>query len=208
MIHDHLHSLAKDGPQTFLLIGANDGVTDDHLYPFVTRYGWRGVAVEPVPQYFQELQKHYQGWPVTCLNVAVHASAQSLDFWFLEDSPTDPLPSYAKGVGSFARSQVESLKNEIPRLNERLRCLKVPCLQLEQVLNDAGLEGRVGVVLIDTEGYDAEVVKQMDFAKWKPHTVIFEHKLLSKEVLDGALTYLRENGYRCDLDTTDVLAWR
>jgi FkbM family methyltransferase len=207
LIHDHLSRLSRKGPQTFLLIGANDGVTDDHLYPFVIRHGWKGTAVEPVPQYFHELQKHYNGWPVTCLNAAVHATAESLDFWFLEDTPEDPLPPYAKGVGSFERSQVESLIGEIPRLNERLRCMKVPCSPLGRMLGGADPK-KVDVIIIDTEGYDAEVVRQIDFTAWNPNTVIFEHKLLPKAELAATLDLLRENGYNCDVGASDVLAWR
>ena len=33
----------------FLEIGANDGVANDPIYPFVSRFGWTGIMVEPLP---------------------------------------------------------------------------------------------------------------------------------------------------------------
>lgn len=208
MIHDHLAMLHRQhGARSFLLIGANDGVTDDHLAPFIRSRGWSGVAVEPVPQYFREYQTHYQNYPVQCFNVAIHDSATSLAFYYLEDLPDHPLPAYAKGIGSFNRHQVEGVAAEIPGSDRHFRTMDVQCLTFEDLMRKAALP-RVDVVVIDTEGYDANIVRQMDLGRWTPQAVIFEHKLLPKGDLEAALHHLENAGYQYRQDRTDVLAWR
>jgi hypothetical protein len=44
----------------FVQIGANNGLTDDSLRQFVTKYHWHGVLAEPPPQVFQQLLKNYE----------------------------------------------------------------------------------------------------------------------------------------------------
>ena len=42
---------ACDSPGFYFLdIGANDGVTNDPIFPFIEERGWRGLAVEPDPE--------------------------------------------------------------------------------------------------------------------------------------------------------------
>lgn len=208
MIHDHLTALhRRHGPRSFLLIGANDGVTDDHLAPFIRKHGWRGVAVEPVPQYFKQYCANYHGYPVRCLNVAIHETADSLDFNYLEDLPDQPLPAYAKGVGSFNRSQVEWMATEVPNGGDHIRTMDVACLSLDKLMKETGMAG-ADVIIIDTEGYDAQVVAQIDLKAWNPQVVVFEHKLLSPEALQSALELLEKAGFQHRQDAADVLAWR
>src|SRR5258708_30314549 len=44
----------------FVQIGVNNGLTDDPLRQFVTKYHWRGVLMEPQPHVFQRLLKNYE----------------------------------------------------------------------------------------------------------------------------------------------------
>jgi FkbM family methyltransferase len=56
-----LTQVSADRPDFFFAqIGANDGLTDDPIRQFVTKYHWRGVLVEPQPQVFQHLLKNYE----------------------------------------------------------------------------------------------------------------------------------------------------
>lgn len=205
LIRDHLKSLPKN--QTFLLVGANDGVTNDHVSPFVHHRGWRGAAVEPVLQYFQQLQAHYDGQPVTCLNVAVHDTATSLPFYWLEDSAGAQIPAFAKGVGSFSRANVELVIAEHPEFASSIRERQVPCMSLATIVKTAALPV-VDVLVVDTEGYDAQVILQADFNAWKTHTVIFEHKLLPADEMKQATDFLEQCGFRCESDSFDTLATR
>jgi hypothetical protein len=35
---------------TFIQVGAFDGITTDPLHKYITRYGWRGILMEPQPR--------------------------------------------------------------------------------------------------------------------------------------------------------------
>jgi FkbM family methyltransferase len=56
-----LTKLSAERPDFFFVqIGANNGLTDDPLRQFVTKYHWHGVLVEPQPQVFQQRLKNYE----------------------------------------------------------------------------------------------------------------------------------------------------
>jgi FkbM family methyltransferase len=206
MIHDSLLEFAKShASPTFCVIGANDGVTNDPVYPLAKRFRWRGLLVEPVPTYFRELQRAYKGLPVILEQVAVHRTERTMTLHYL-DHGMMKLPAWARGVGSFDRSKIESL-NEIPGREQALTQIEVPCSRLEELLQRSGLE-RVDVMVIDTEGYDAEVLRQVQFDAWQVKIVIFEHKLLSNADLTGCTTLLQQNGFRLENDSYDTLALR
>jgi len=207
MIYDRLREfgISRGQDVTFCVVGANDGVTNDHLYPFARRFRWKGILVEPVPPYFAELKKAYEGLPVILENVAIHRSETKMTIHFLDAAKAN-LPAWAKGVGSFDKSKLETL-SELPQRGDALTQIEVECLPLEAVVERSGL-GRVDVFMIDVEGYDAEIVRQIDFDAWKVRVVIFEHKLLSKEDMADCLALLDAHGFHRVQDRYDVIATR
>lgn len=44
---------------TFIQVGANDGISFDNLYEFVTSHKSRGLVIEPLPHYFNRLRLNY-----------------------------------------------------------------------------------------------------------------------------------------------------
>ena len=77
---------------------------------------------------------------------------------------------------------------------------------VEQLLNsalDAGLN------VIDTEGHDLEVLRQVDFARIKPLLLMFEHQHLSRSDKAAAYGLLQANRYACrETREGDAIAWR
>jgi len=206
MIHDHLTKLSHEiSDPTFCIVGANDGITNDHVYPFARKGRWRGVAIEPVPGCFGELETAYRGLPVKLFNVAIHESDAFATLHFLDPAKAS-LPPWAKGVGSFDPGRL-GIVEELPGAAGAIAEMRVPCRRLEEVIAEAGYP-RIDLLVIDTEGYDAAVVRQIRFDDWKVRTVIFEHKLLSEQDLDSCLALLRENGFTLENDAFDVLATR
>ena len=52
------------------------------------------------------------------------------------------------------------------------------------------------LLAIDVEGYDVEVVKQIDSMNCKPRFIYYEHKHLSWEEHRASLEFLSQRGYR------------
>ena len=207
MIHDHLLRIDKRlGAQTFLLIGANDGVIDDHLCGFIRRRKWTGAAVEPLLQYFHELEKQFRSSGVSCINIAIHSTETSMKFWYLADDPKHPLPPYSKGVGSFNPQHVAAIASEVGN-NPDIKSINVPCMTVSDVLQRSGMDN-VNVIIIDAEGYDAEIVNSLNLTPKTLHTIVFEHKHLPPKDLDAVVTLLNGEGVLIECDKFDVLAIR
>ena len=86
-------------------------------------------------------------------------------------------------IGSFSRSRCSLTKDLVPGelildIERRTGALKVPCLSFESLCRRHGV-GAIDLIHIDTEGYDYEVIKLIDFSAHRPALLLYEHKHLS-----------------------------
>jgi FkbM family methyltransferase len=166
-------------PVFFINIGANDGLAGDPLREFIVTRGWRGILVEPVDYVFQRLKKAYHSYPAPQIileNVAIADITGPKLFWHLEK--TAELPAGYDQIGSFIKSHVLKFKETFPGLEEHLVSHEVSCFTLTDLLRKHAVQ-RVDLVLIDTEGYDYEIIKQIDLVDAPPKIIIFENAHLS-----------------------------
>ncbi|MFN2464904.1 MAG: FkbM family methyltransferase [Candidatus Dormibacteria bacterium] len=164
---------------TFVEVGANDGLQHDHLRQAILETGWSGVMVEPLPYVFERLRANYTGVErVRLENAAIARDDGVLPFHHLaEASPADRarLPSWYDGIGSFSRRQVVGHAREIPDVEDRVVVTEVPALTWASLLRKHQLS-RVDLLLVDVEGYDAEVVRQvLDAGTPAPILLAYEH---------------------------------
>jgi len=206
LVYDHLRKVVKQRrDQTFVLVGANDGMYYDHLFHFARVYGWKGAAVEPNPMFFKKLKANYAALPnVVPVNKAVHRTERSMPLYYLDS--TSGLPDWMQGVGSFDRDQVLASTRDFADVNARIEVIDVACATLSEIIEEAGLD-HVDVFVIDVEGYDAEVVRQIDLARWRPHTIVFEYRHLPQADVDDVKQLLQSNGYQLKQDHEDMLAF-
>jgi hypothetical protein len=61
---------------------------------------------------------------------------------------------------------------------------------------------------IDTEGYDAAILRMIDPARFRPRLIKYEHKSLSADERAQAVARLKEQGYRTVTEGPDTTAWR
>lgn len=66
----------------------------------------------------------------------------------------------------------------------------------------------ISFILIDTEGYDYEIIKLIDFEKYKPCILIFEHKHLSVSDYKNCLNLLKQSNYVVRLNSGDTIAYQ
>lgn len=194
-----LRAFAEAHPDAaFAEIGANDGEQHDHLRPFILRGGWRGVMVEPVPYVFERLRRNYEGVEgVTLVNAAVAARDGRLPFFHLRDASPEEraaLPDWYDGVGSFSRDALLSHAPQMPDIAERVVEREVEALSFDTLLSRHGLD-RIDLVLIDTEGYDWEILRTVDLARHAPRMVVYEHFHLSADDRAAARAHAEAAGY-------------
>jgi FkbM family methyltransferase len=90
----------------FVNIGANDGVVADPTYPFIRKYGWRGIAVEPVPYVFEQLKENYADIEGVILENAAISNKQE-SFWYIERG-SRTVDYIAQGMGSLDKERLLS----------------------------------------------------------------------------------------------------
>jgi FkbM family methyltransferase len=200
-----------------LQIGANDGVTNDPLHRYLTRHGWRGLLLEPLVDVFHnELSHTYRGNPRVILeNVALADSEGSLPLYRVAISNA----RWATGLSSFRRDSIEAhIENgyierkareegvPVPGDPDRIiETVVVPTTTVERLLAKHGID-ELDLICIDTEGFDFEILKLVDFARLAPQVVLFESKNLSDGDYAEAKELLGGHGYSLFWDGGDTLA--
>ena len=194
-----LRGFARQYPEAFFVeIGANDGDQHDHLRPLILSERWSGIMVEPVPYVFERLRGNYGDLDRVVLeNVAIADLDGSLPFYHLSEPAPDErhrLPDWYDGVGSFSRETVLGHARDIPDVEHRVVQTEVPCLTYESLCARHGVR-EVDVLVIDTEGYDHEILKRIDLGRRQPRLVIYEHYHLPRSERAACRELLERAGY-------------
>ena len=201
------HLMLRKQKIFFVQIGANDGMAADPLYKFVTKFGWNGILVEPQPQIFEQLKKNYENWGQNLKFVNAAVSEQD-GFRTLYTARCDSgSHQRAHFFSSFDKSVISRQTSWIPDIAQRIEETAVPCISMDTLLKHAdGHE--IDLLQMDTEGYDFEILKMIDFSKMRPVIICYEHANLSKRDMQAASELLFSQGYRMARDNLDTLAYR
>ena len=210
--------MARRPDAFFVQVGGFDGVSFDPLRPHVVAGDLSGVIVEPIPQYFEKLQALYAGSSkVTPINCAVADEDGERTIWKFNPEAVERglLPPHFAGISSFLMEDLLKETGVLGRsspnaettaaLRALVQPVQVPCRTLDNLLSERGVE-QVDILQIDTEGYDFEVLKLFDFARYRPSVVHYEHQHLGADDTAAAEALLRSHGYRVSRQTFDTTA--
>ena len=193
----------------FVQVGSNDGVQSDPVHALiVSRDNWSGIFIEPVDFFFQRLRNNYRDAERFVFeNVAIGNEKGRRSLYYVSELAKSELdlPYWHEGLGSFDRSHItRALGDEIsPYIVEA----DVECVPFQEVM-DRNQVDAVDLLHIDTEGFDYQVLSQVDFRRYKPLAILFEHQHLSDEEFSKACKLLRRAGYRLIHCGQDILATR
>lgn len=192
----------------FIEIGANGGDHHDHLRPLILSESWRGIMVEPVPYLFRRLRRNYgEVQSVALENLAIADENGERPFFHVVKAgrrERKRLPKWYDGIGSFSRENVLSHRSDIPDIERRIVSTMVPCLTFESLCRKHGVE-KIDLLLVDTEGYDFEIIKRVDFARHRPRVLIYEHYHLSEAERAACASHLEGLGYEMMEEWLDTL---
>ncbi|OGP79282.1 MAG: hypothetical protein A2V86_08615 [Deltaproteobacteria bacterium RBG_16_49_23] len=202
------HGLRKSGDFFFVQIGANDG--EDHIYEFVSKNHDKvsGMVIEPLKDIFDELAYKYRKFSkITPVNVAIHNSESEMILYRIAPQKLKTLPRWLKGISSFNENH-HRLTNTP---SNWIIPVKVPCVSLHELFNRYQIK-KVDLLQIDTEGYDAQIILNLDFNAIKPTVIRFEHgvpaNIMSKEALQQLLDFLHKHGYEVLVEPNDATAYQ
>jgi FkbM family methyltransferase len=194
-----------DKLKSFVSIGANDGVKNDHLNAFIDKFQWQGILIEPMPDNFAKLKENFGDKQNLRLeNIGIAENEGIMDFYHLTDILPEE-PGWYDQVGSFDKETFYKNISVVPSLLDRVGVAKIPALRLDTVLERNGFTS-VDLIMIDTEGYDYRILKSIDLSKITPRIIIFEYEWLTNYETKEAVSYLTRAGYRTILNGMDCVA--
>lgn len=188
----------------FVQIGANDGVSFDKLYDFVTTHACKGLVVEPLELYFERLKENYKDFPdIVPVKRAVHRTEKTALLHHVDPKKISQLPAWASGIGSMNPDHHK--KSQTP--SEHMIAEEVQCVHLMELLAQHHVD-HIDLLQIDVEGYDAEVIRMIDFDLIPPHIIKYEHQVLSSADQNELTALLTRQGYRMFTQDFDTIAIR
>ncbi len=203
------HFVAASGPGAVLQIGAHDGVMDDPVHEPILRWKLPALLVEPMPDFFEQLQANYAGQPrVECVNAAIGVSSGEATLYRLVNDPA--LPAWIHGMATFDRQVILEQQGAADLrhvdLDKLITPIKVPVLTVAELLAQHPALGPILVLQIDTEGHDYQVLQSAASAGCLPPIVNYEHKHLSYDDRVAARELLARHGYGFYAEENNTLA--
>lgn len=149
-------------------VGANHP-SDDSVTKALYDRGWHGINIEPLPAHLAELQLHR----IRDINlgVAVGDYVGSIDLF---DTPV-------RGLATACAEVAEGLK----RRGLKVTRTTVPVCRLKDILQEHQ-PAQIHLLKIDVEGFEAAVLRGMDFQRWRPWIVVVEATRPNSQVTDNS----------------------
>jgi FkbM family methyltransferase len=194
-----IRAFADAYPSAFFVeVGSNDGEKYDHLSAIIHSGAWSGIMVEPVPYVFERLRRNYGNHERVILeNVAIADRDSHLPFYYLaqvDEREQRAVPDWYDAIGSFVLETILGHRDKIPDIENRIVRAEVPCMTFQSLCAKHGVE-HVDFILVDTEGYDWEIIKNVDFSLHRPRLLIYEHFHLPADERAQCRRYLEGLGY-------------
>jgi len=165
IISDLFHRLKISNP-TYLDIGANDPISLSNTYRFYSR-GSRGVCVEPNPVMYNRILKKRTKDIVINAGVAFDEKREA-DFYIF--------PEQFHGLNTFSKEEAdfwEHTGNEEIGKHKPEKIIKMNLIDINDIM-EKHFSPYPNFVSVDVEGLDLEIVKRIDFDRFKPEVFCLE----------------------------------
>jgi FkbM family methyltransferase len=144
----------------YIDVGANDPEEHSVTKAFYDA-GWRGISIEPLPSFHQAfLERRPRD-----VNLAIAAGATNGELTLYDTPDVRGWASPEQSVAELHRLE----GHEVIEMSVPVRTLASVCEQYVQ--------GDIHFLKIDVEGFEGEVLKGMDFARWRPWILVIEATL-------------------------------
>ncbi len=192
----------------FIQIGANDGVSFDPIFKFVKNDHWNGILIEPLQPYFNELKRNYKKLKKQSLhfeNCAISNQIGNKKIYYISNlSGLEKNYNILKAISSFNREHVINFIRD--RDNLKIKSAEVRVSTLNKIIEKYNYWD-FDILILDTEGYDFEIIKSIDLNLIKPKVILFEHEHFSKEDLTACTMLLKKYKYKHFVDGINTIAY-
>jgi FkbM family methyltransferase len=164
----------------FIQAGAFDGIAGDPLRPLVaTHSGWRGALVEPMTGAFEQLRANYAFATdrLEFFNCAVSNRSGTIDMYAIPEHEivARDLPPWSREIASVDRSHVTKHFPGAPVSRH-----SVPAMRLTEIAKKSGYT-KVDLIVLDVEGYELDIIGDIDFDSLAVRALVFEHKHIGEQ---------------------------
>jgi FkbM family methyltransferase len=177
---------------SLIQIGANDGVSHDHLYEVIKKFRLQSLLLEPIKEPFLKLSDNYS----TFENVRLENSALSVNNEILFLYKVNPEYFYKygtvpNGITSFYKDHL--IKHGIKK--KHIIREKVKQISFDELLKKHYISS-FELLVIDTEGYDCNIINDF-FLKIKNIRpfIVFEWSHIKQNELQETLDKMLKNNY-------------
>lgn len=215
MIFNTVSAFIQSNPNaTILQIGGNDGAQDDFIKPIISQYPNTTLhTLEPIPQYYKELCNTYKDYKnVHCHNYAITNTSGTE---FINYIPyNSSMPTWLKGCSSFFTNKniIDPYWQNIVNnhdvnnyLKNNIIKLQVNTLTFNHFVTQHNINN-IDILVIDTEGYECEILKQINLSQFTPHIIILEFHNHSDHDKNTITNILNSNNYTYNILPMDIVA--
>ena len=198
-----LRLLSKDKVR-FVQIGANDGIKNDPVHEFIKKYYWTGILVEPIPEMMERLRNAYRGVnDLIFENVGIAGQNGTMDFYYLPPKYSEP--DWLQQIGTFDKNAILLNLENYPELLDKIETRKIATLTLKELLGKNNIS-KTDLLIIDAEGFEYKILRQLDQLEEKPDYILFEWGCMDNNDQNRLYEFLNSQRYRLYSSGGDILA--
>ena len=177
---------------SLIQIGANDGITHDHLYDVIKKFKLKSLLLEPIKETFLNLSNNYS----TFENIKLENSALSINNEILFLYRVNP--KYFYKYGTLPAGITSFYKDHLTKHGIKKKHIiqeKVNQISFDNLLKKHNISS-FELLVIDTEGYDCNIVNDF-FLKIKNIRpfIVFEWSHIKQNELQETLNKMLKNNY-------------
>ncbi len=195
-----------------VVVGAHIGV---HIKSEVENFKKDKILlIEPVPHNVEAIKKNLSDYKnVIVEQITLGSKKEIRDFYFIkEDSISKLKKHWASGIGSFDKEHILSHKSKRFDVKENdIKKINIQCLKFSDLIDKYSINS-IHKLLIDVEGSEYEILKDIDLDKIYIKNIIFEYKHFDGYFKQGnkfneITLRLKNNDYKIiKLDEENILA--
>ena len=195
-----------------VVLGAHIGI---HIKDEISKIKDSSILlVEPVPHNISAIKENLKEFKNIHLEpVAVASVRETKDFFFVKATSINKLKKHwASGIGSFNKNHLLNHRTKRFLIEEDdIDKIPIKTVKFEDLIEKYSIT-EIDKILIDIEGYEYEILKDMDLQKVRINSILFEYKHFdgykkTGEKLEEILKKFEENNYKTSkVDDENILA--